>query len=74
MNALRFDGKVVAITGAAQGVGRGYALAFARRGAKVVVNDLAEEALDALVHQVGDEGGDAIPHGPVLPVRKAANR
>ena len=62
MNALRFDGKVVAITGAAQGVGRGYALAFARRGAKVVVNDLAEEALDALVHQVGDEGGDAIPH------------
>ena len=38
--SIRFDGRVVIIIGAGRNLGREYALKFARRGSRVVVNDL----------------------------------
>ncbi len=41
--SIRFDGKVVVITGAGGGIGKEYSHFYASRGAKVVVNDLGTQ-------------------------------
>jgi len=58
MNELRFDGRVVAVTGAAQNMGREYALLLAERGAKVVVNDI--KGAPETVGTIKARGGEAI--------------
>ena len=62
MDALggRFDGKVVAVTGAAGGIGRAAALRFAAEGASVVAVDLPGAALTETVRLVAEAGGVAL--------------
>ncbi|KAK3765706.1 hypothetical protein RRG08_026181 [Elysia crispata] len=69
MDPLRFDEKVVLVTGAGNGLGRAYALDFAERGAKVVVNDLGgsfkgvgsgSKAADKVVEEIRVKGGIAV--------------
>jgi len=53
------NGKVTLVTGAASGIGRAAAIAFAREGAKVLVADMIEDAGRETVKLVNDAGGEA---------------
>ena len=46
------DGRVAIVTGAGGGLGREHALYLARQGARVVVNDLAQTAADAVAGEI----------------------
>ncbi|DAZ93298.1 TPA: hypothetical protein N0F65_012464 [Lagenidium giganteum] len=59
---LRFDDRVAIVTGAGAGLGRTYALLFASRGAKVVVNDVSKTAADDVVQEIKAKGGVAVPN------------
>ena len=70
--SLDFKDKVAIVTGSGNGIGKGYALELAKRGAKVVVNDLGGtvdgsggslSAADAVVQEIKAAGGEAMANG-----------
>ena len=72
MANIGFEGKVAIVTGAGGGLGRQHALELARRGARVVVNDLggsvdgsggSSDAAMAVVEEIKAFGGEAIANG-----------
>jgi NAD(P)-dependent dehydrogenase (short-subunit alcohol dehydrogenase family) len=79
--AVSFDGKVAIVTGAGGGLGRAHALELARRGARVVVNDLggavdgsggSSKAAQAVVAEIEALGGKAIANGGSVSDREGA--
>ena len=68
---ISFEGRVAIVTGAGGGLGRAYALELARRGAKVVVNDLGgsrdgtghSDAALKVVEEIEAMGGEAMSNG-----------
>jgi NAD(P)-dependent dehydrogenase (short-subunit alcohol dehydrogenase family) len=55
-----FDGKVAFVTGAANGIGRAAALAFARQGVSVVVADVSEQNNQDTARMIQEIGGQAL--------------
>ena len=79
--SISFEGQVAIVTGAGGGLGRSHALELARRGAKVVVNDLggamdgtggSSEAAEKVVSEIKKSGGEAISNGGSVSDRNGA--
>ncbi len=79
--SISFADQVAIITGAGGGLGRCHALELARRGAKVVINDLggsmdgsggSSEAAEAVVAEIKAMGGEAIANGGSVSDRAGA--
>lgn len=57
---LGLSGKVVLITGSGSGIGQHMAVAFAKEGAKVAVNDIAAKGIDETLGMIASAGGEGV--------------
>lgn len=57
---MLLEGKNAIVTGSSKGLGRAYAIALGKAGAKVVVNGRTAGEVDAVVQNIKDEGGEAV--------------
>ena len=82
MSEISFHGQVVIVTGSGNGLGKSHAMAFAERGAKVVVNDFggardgtggSSKAAEAVVAEIKSAGGEAIANGANVADRTQVN-
>lgn len=56
---MKLSGRTAIVTGAASGIGKAIAELYAREGAKVIVSDINEEAINQVVEGIKEEGGQA---------------
>lgn len=71
MTAL--DGAVALVTGGASGIGRATALAFAGRGARLVVVDLDVDGAEAVATEIRSVGGEAVALAGEVTAARAAD-
>ena len=57
---MTLEGRVAIVTGSGGGLGRAHVLYLARQGARVVVNDLSQEAADSVAAEIAADGGKAL--------------
>jgi len=58
--ALALSGRVAIVTGAGHGLGRAEALALARAGARLVLNDVPSDAIEAVAAEIAAAGGHSV--------------
>lgn len=57
---MKLEDKVALVTGAGSGIGKAIALAFAKEGAKVAVNDIDEATIEGTLNMLGKLGGESL--------------
>ncbi|CAN5511815.1 hypothetical protein BH09PSE4_BH09PSE4_12800 [soil metagenome] len=57
---MSLNGQIAIVTGSGGGLGRAHALYLARQGARVVVNDLSQDAADSVAAEIAASGGEAM--------------